>query len=107
MDAPLSVGERLTLLRTQGRAFQVPAGKDMYTTRQVIRRWETGEQQLKLDDAVRIADYFGVSLDWLAGRNGKNGEKQNTGYRSRNQIAVQENRDDIRGKKKMKEERKD
>lgn len=75
MDAPLSVGERLTLLRTRARLSKSQLAKDMYTTRQVIRRWETGEQQLKLDDAVRIADYFGVSLDWLAGRNGKNGEK--------------------------------
>lgn len=65
---PLSVGERLTLLRTRARLSKSQLAKDMYTTRQVIRRWETGEQQLKLDDAVRIADYFGVSLDWLAGR---------------------------------------
>ena len=72
---PLSVGERLTLLRTRAGLSKSQLAKDMYTTRQVIRRWETGEQQLKLDDAVRIADYFGVSLDWLAGRNGKNGEK--------------------------------
>ena len=72
---PLSGGERLTLLRTRARLSKSQLAKDMYTTRQVIRRWETGEQQLKLDDAVRIADYFGVSLDWLAGRNGKNGEK--------------------------------
>ena len=72
---PLSVGERLTLLRTRARLSKSQLAKDMYTTRQVIRRWETGEQQLKLDDAVRIADYFGVSLDWLARRNGKNGEK--------------------------------
>lgn len=72
---PLSVGERLTLLRTRAGLSKSQLAKDMYTTRQVIRRWETGEQQLKLDDAVRIADYYGVSLDWLAGRNGKNGEK--------------------------------
>lgn len=72
---PLSVGERLTLLRMRAGLSKSQLAKDMYTTRQVIRRWETGEQQLKLDDAVRIADYFGVSLDWLVGRNGKNGEK--------------------------------
>lgn len=65
---PLSVGERLTLLRTRAGLSKSQLAKDMYTTRQVIRRWETGEQQLKLDDAVRIADYYGVSLDWLAGR---------------------------------------
>lgn len=65
---PLSVGERLTLLRTRAGLSKSQLAKDMYTTRQVIRRWETGEQQLKLDDAVRVADYFGVSLDWLAGR---------------------------------------
>lgn len=45
---PLSVGERLTLLRTRAGLSKSQLAKDMYTTRQVIRRWETGEQQLKL-----------------------------------------------------------
>lgn len=65
------------ILRTREGISKMQMAKDLYTTRQVIRRWETGEQPLKLDDAVRVADYFGVSLEWLAGRNRKN-EKNRT-----------------------------
>lgn len=67
-DAPLSVGERLTMLRDETKISKSQLARELYTTRQVVRFWESGRQPLKLDDAVRIADYFGVSLEWLAGR---------------------------------------
>lgn len=71
MDAPLSVGERLTMLRDKAKISKSQLARELYTTRQVVRFWESGRQPLKLDDAVRIANYFDVSLEWLAGRNGK------------------------------------
>lgn len=74
-DAPLSVGERLTMLRNREKISKSQLARELYTTRQVVRFWESGRQPLKLDDAVRIANYFGVSLEWLAGRNRKNDEK--------------------------------
>lgn len=76
MDAPLSVGERLTMLRNREKVSKAQLARELYTTRQVVRFWESGRQPLRLDDAVRIADYFGVSLEWLAGRNRKIGEKR-------------------------------
>ena len=36
--------------------------------RSVYRRYESGERELPMEVAVRIADYYGVSLDYLAGR---------------------------------------
>ena len=72
----MTTGERVMILRTREGISKMQMAKDMNTTRQVIRRWETGEQPLKLDDAVRVADYFGVSLEWLAGRTRKIGEKR-------------------------------
>lgn len=39
-----------------------------YTT---YRRYECGGSEPILSDAARIADLFGVSLDYLAGRGGK------------------------------------
>ncbi len=65
----MTAGEKVMLLRTREGISKMQMAKDLYTTRKTIRRWETGEQPLRLDDAVRIADYFGVSLEWLAGRN--------------------------------------
>lgn len=38
----------------------------MYVT--TYRRYESGERELPMEVAVRIADYYGVSLDYLAGR---------------------------------------
>lgn len=79
MDVPLSVGERLTMLRNREKVSKAQLARELYTTRQVIRYWESGRQPLKLDDAVRIADRFEVSLDWLAGRAGvwRNKEDRN------------------------------
>lgn len=68
MDALLDVGERLKMLRNREKVSKAQLARELYTTRQVVRFWESGRQPLKLDDAVRVADYFGVSLDWLAGR---------------------------------------
>lgn len=33
-----------------------------------VRRFERGEMQPNLEAAAAIADFFDVSLDWLAGR---------------------------------------
>lgn len=80
-DAPLSVGERLTMLRDKAKISKSQLARELYTTRQVVRFWESGRQPLRLDDAVRIADYFGVSLEWLAGRK-KNDREKNTEARN-------------------------
>lgn len=49
---------------------------EMHTTQ--YQRYETGESPITIDFLLRIADFYGVSLDYLAGRSDEepNVEKQ-------------------------------
>lgn len=40
-----------------------------------IRRYECGEQEPELPSLIAIADFFGVSLDYLCGRNRVDGSR--------------------------------
>lgn len=39
--------------------------------REVYRRYEKGTRTIPVDFLVRLADYYGVSLDYLVGRRDK------------------------------------
>ena len=41
----------------------------MYTT--TYARYETGEREIPLNVAIKLADFYKVSLDYLAGRSDK------------------------------------
>ena len=60
--------ERIKELRKEMGLSQekVAQERSMYVT--TYRRYESGERELPMEVAVRIADYYGVSLDYLAGR---------------------------------------
>ena len=60
--------ERIKELRKEMGLSQEKVAQElsMYVT--TYRRYESGERELPMEVAVRIADYYGVSLDYLAGR---------------------------------------
>lgn len=60
--------ERIKELRKEMELSQEKVAQElsMYVT--TYRRYESGERELPMEVAVRIADYYGVSLDYLAGR---------------------------------------
>ncbi|WP_296628203.1 helix-turn-helix transcriptional regulator [uncultured Negativibacillus sp.] len=60
--------ERIKELRKETGLSQEKVAQElsMYVT--TYRRYESGERELPMEVAVRIADYYGVSLDYLAGR---------------------------------------
>ena len=37
----------------------------------IISRWKTGEVVPSFDNLIKLADYFGVSIDYLVGRTDK------------------------------------
>ena len=39
----------------------------------VCQRYERGERELPLWAAIKLADYYGITLDYLVGRGGKQG----------------------------------
>lgn len=60
--------ERLRLCRQQKGLSQEDAAYALEIRYSTYRRYEHGGTEPNISLAARIADYFGVSLDYLAGR---------------------------------------
>ncbi len=58
---------RLKELRKENNLSQRELGKAIGVTRQAISLYERGDRQLKLKTLGKLADYFGVSVDYLRG----------------------------------------
>lgn len=59
---------RLKELRKKKGISQLRLATDLNTTQNTISRYETGERQPGIDELIKIADYFNVSVDYLVGR---------------------------------------
>lgn len=59
---------RLRALRRQRKLSQIRLAMELNVSQNTICRYETGEREADYTTLVRIADYFGVSLDYLLGR---------------------------------------
>ena len=60
--------ERLHLLRKEQNLPQEKTAAEIGVGFSTYRRYETGERVPDADVLVRIADFYGVSLDYLVGR---------------------------------------
>ena len=59
---------RLKELRTGHNLTMKRLGEHVGVIKQAVGNWETGERVPTLETTVAIADFFGVSLDFLTGR---------------------------------------
>ena len=59
---------RLRQIRKINNVTQKQTAQAIKTTEQNYQRYERGTQQPKLPILIALADYFDVSLDYLAGR---------------------------------------
>ena len=59
---------RLKELRKKKDLSQLRLAKEMNTTQNTVSRYETGEREPGIDELVKMADYFNVSVDYLIGR---------------------------------------
>lgn len=59
---------QLKKLRNEAHLKQGELAEKVGTTLRKISAWERGETQISLEDACRVADFFRVTLDELAGR---------------------------------------
>lgn len=59
---------RLKELREKRRMSQVLLGMELNMSQNTISRYETGEREAGYKELVAIADYFGVSVDYLLER---------------------------------------
>ena len=59
---------RLKELRKKKGISQLRLAIELNTTQNTISRYETGEREPGIDELIKIADYFHVSVDYLIGR---------------------------------------
>ena len=64
----MTIQERLKHLRENKGKSQKEIAKVLGTTTQYYGRYELGLTEIPLDRAVKLAEYYKVSLDYLAGR---------------------------------------
>lgn len=60
-------GERLKELRNEMGVGQVALSKALNVSKGIISLWENGQREPKLSNLVLIANFFHVSIDYLAG----------------------------------------
>lgn len=66
----------ITLLRTERNITQKDAAKDLNISQALLSHYERGARECGLDFLIKIADYYGVSCDYLLGRTSdRNGAK--------------------------------
>lgn len=59
---------RLKEIRRQRNITQLKLALDLNISQNTISRYETREREADYDTLIRIADYFGVSIDYLLER---------------------------------------
>ncbi len=58
----------ITLLRTERNITQKDAAHDLNISQALLSHYERGARECGLDFLIKIADYYGVSCDYLLGR---------------------------------------
>ncbi len=61
----MTFGNRLNKLRANARMSQEKLAEILDVSRQTLRKWENDEVLPETSKFVKIAKYFGVSIDWL------------------------------------------
>ena len=59
---------RLKELRKKKKLSQLRLATDLNTTQNTISRYETGEREPGIEELIKLADYFNVSIDYLLER---------------------------------------
>ena len=61
-------GEQLNGLRTENNVTRAQLAEALNVSVRLISYWEKGQRECSLDVLIELADYFGVSTDYLLGR---------------------------------------
>ncbi len=60
--------ERLTELQSSNNQLKKDIAQNIGISKMAYYRYETGERKPTSDILIALADYFGVSIDYLVGR---------------------------------------
>ena len=69
MKSPTTFGTRFKELREEKGLTLEQVGKELGFIKQTISKYEKNESEPSYSDLVRIAKFFGVSIDYLLGKN--------------------------------------
>lgn len=58
----------LRKIRKEKGISQLKLALDLNMSQNTISRYETGEREPGINELIRIADYFNISVDYLLGR---------------------------------------
>lgn len=75
----MEFSDRLRELRTAAKMSQTALGNAIGITIKQIQRYEMGTSEPTLSKLIALADVFGVSIDYLAGRSGVPTDKKRNG----------------------------
>ena len=59
---------RLAELRKKANISQASLAKKFKVTQHTVSRWETGDREPDNETLTKLADFFGVTIDYLLGR---------------------------------------
>ena len=65
--------KRLKELRKEKNLLQKDIASAVNHSITCISDWERGKREPSIDDLIRLADFFGVSIDYLVGREEEDG----------------------------------
>lgn len=74
----MTIGEKILNLRKARGWSQEELADRLGVTRQAVSRWESGSAKPAADKIVALCDLFGVSADYLLGRNGEDKHASST-----------------------------
>ncbi|MFD1410775.1 helix-turn-helix domain-containing protein [Lapidilactobacillus gannanensis] len=64
----MTKGQRIAELRKRKKLSQNELSKILHVSPSTVGMWETDQRAIKDADLVQIADFFGVTTDYLLGR---------------------------------------
>lgn len=65
----MNFSETLKALRTETKLGQDKLAEVLSISAKTVSHWETGYTEPSIAQLIQLADYFGVSIDELVGRN--------------------------------------
>ncbi len=64
------VGEKLLELRNEKELSQAQVANFLNITQAAYNRYEKGKRLISAEDICRLADFYGVSIDYIFGKEG-------------------------------------
>ena len=64
----MDIGKNFKIIRQLNKKSQMEIAKETGISQKAISFWERNERTPNIIDCIKLADYYGISLDELVGR---------------------------------------